>query len=369
MRRSKTMGFTLVELLVVIAIIGILVALLLPAVQAAREAARRMSCSNNMKQLGLAGQNYHDTYKSFPLGNTYRGTGASATQFRLTALGLNYTTTITVALLPYMEQQPAYDKWNPALPWSANSRTANSAVAEVNIGMKCPSDPFSRLANPGNAGGGANPPPGPWDKSNYGFNFGGGWANENGGQNGYNGTPAWPAPLRGTPNAGLFTSRGDPGAFPRGARLADILDGTSHTLFATEIITHSSTGDCRGCWAMNMGNAVSAYTTGNAVPYRPQDGIEGIATPNAPAATAAGANTPWRDGAPYCGPSGTPAVNKRQQCLDRGGDGYGGLAARSYHPGGVLGGKADGSVDFIAETIDKIAYRSLFTLQGGESSQ
>src|SRR5690554_8152464 len=94
-------GFTLVELLVVIAIIGILVGLLLPAVQAAREAARRMSCSNNFKQLGLSLHNYHATYDKLPIGSG--GTGldsntnsADANNLRLSGL---------VAMLPFMEQQ------------------------------------------------------------------------------------------------------------------------------------------------------------------------------------------------------------------------------------------------------------------------
>jgi prepilin-type N-terminal cleavage/methylation domain-containing protein/prepilin-type processing-associated H-X9-DG protein len=100
MRRIR--GFTLVELLVVIAIIGVLVGLLLPAVQAAREAARRMQCQNNLKQLGLSIHNYHDTYNTFP-GNT--GTLPNATR-----LGASWL----VHVLPYLEQGPAFNQlvWN-----------------------------------------------------------------------------------------------------------------------------------------------------------------------------------------------------------------------------------------------------------------
>lgn len=97
MNRRRS-GFTLVELLVVIAIIGILVALLLPAVQAAREAARRMSCGNNMKQISLATHNYHDTYKSFPLGQRSARPGGWGPSWY-------------VGMLPFCEQQPMFDKW------------------------------------------------------------------------------------------------------------------------------------------------------------------------------------------------------------------------------------------------------------------
>ena len=116
-------GFTLVELLVVIAIIGILIALLLPAVQAAREAARRTQCTNNLKQFGLGMHNYHDTYKTFPYGHD--NTGRRVTWFPL--------------ILPFIEQQALHDEFD----WVANSWFGAQAPAcnrDV-PGARCPSDP------------------------------------------------------------------------------------------------------------------------------------------------------------------------------------------------------------------------------------
>ncbi len=129
-RRGR--GFTLVELLVVIAIIGILIALLLPAVQAAREAARRAECSNNLKQIGLAALNYHTSLKSFP-------TGA---QWRANSGGIGVS--VWVLLCPYLELQSTYDTMIDR--GEAHHPEIGKLVASVFV---CPSDgkmPFDRFA-------------------------------------------------------------------------------------------------------------------------------------------------------------------------------------------------------------------------------
>src|SRR5262245_59925031 len=105
MRRLNSRGFTWIELLVVIAIIAILIALLLPAVQQAREAARRTQCKNHMKQLGLALHNYHDVFQVFPPGGT-TCTG------NLCLYGINNGHNFLANILPYMDQAPLFNKIN-----------------------------------------------------------------------------------------------------------------------------------------------------------------------------------------------------------------------------------------------------------------
>jgi len=133
-------GFTLVELLVVITIIGILIALLLPAVQAAREAARRMQCANNLKQIGLALHNYHNTYSTFPIG-ARPGLSLSSSR-NMMRMGTNWKASI----LAFLEQQPLYDQLNFedgmfAVDWYHNE-VLNGAVVSV---YKCPSSPSDPL--------------------------------------------------------------------------------------------------------------------------------------------------------------------------------------------------------------------------------
>ncbi|MFW6171396.1 MAG: DUF1559 domain-containing protein [Planctomycetota bacterium] len=146
MKHDRDSGFTLVELLVVIAIIGILVALLLPAVQAAREAARRTQCTNNLKQIGLALHNYHDTANAFPAGFVYRG-GDGVCNY-----GWN------VAIFPYMEQGAFYDQLSPGtIPlydrYTDSATDVDRELLQQAIpNVRCPSDDGPDLANSVNFG-------------------------------------------------------------------------------------------------------------------------------------------------------------------------------------------------------------------------
>jgi prepilin-type N-terminal cleavage/methylation domain-containing protein/prepilin-type processing-associated H-X9-DG protein len=123
-KRNQRCGFTLIELLVVIAIIGILIALLLPAVQKVREAASRTSCTNNLKQIGLALHNYHDTNRNFPPSSTSKPSKRHSW---------------VAFVLPYFEQDPLYKRYNFAKNWYAPSNS--KAVASQLTIFQCPSTP------------------------------------------------------------------------------------------------------------------------------------------------------------------------------------------------------------------------------------
>ncbi|QDV69935.1 hypothetical protein Poly24_36530 [Rosistilla carotiformis] len=161
MKLQKTrFAFTLVELLVVIAIIGILVGLLLPAVQAAREAARRMQCSNNLKQLGLALHNYHDTFKTFPPALLGSGRYNNAT-YHAQHGGIKNTTGWAL-MLPFFEQSALADKYDYNVCSSSSSPYGGLVAGDdtINDGLynapldvlACPSDPSSGLVVSTSAG-------------------------------------------------------------------------------------------------------------------------------------------------------------------------------------------------------------------------
>ncbi|MCA9007560.1 MAG: DUF1559 domain-containing protein [Planctomycetaceae bacterium] len=155
-RLASKRGFTLIELLVVIAIIAILIALLLPAVQQAREAARRSTCKNNMKQLGIALHNYHETHRSFPQMHVeyVRNTNYDPA-------GVESFLPWSVMLLPFMDQAPLYNKINMNAAWRDSSNS--NAVLQPTL-VKTPLPTFACPSDPAD---GVNPNIGNFGKSNY----------------------------------------------------------------------------------------------------------------------------------------------------------------------------------------------------------
>jgi len=284
----KKVGFTLVELLVVITIIGILVALLLPAVQAAREAARRMTCGNNMKQIALGLHNYHDTYKSFPSGY-FRMRNGNAETWAWTTL-----------ILPYVEQQTVHEALQVS---KVNLFQTSAADAATTVGLI--ETPIPVFMCPSDTG---FPPPGLIDSSR---NFGGGIFHSSSPYtpaiSNYIGNMGHLDVAGSTRNTGIFL--GDDSVSFRG-----MTDGTSSTFAFGE----RDTIFCRaGAWVgiRNPSGAGSrgVYTSlGNSRPKLNQDAL----------------TIPW---------------NNNFGC----GEGF-----SSLHPGGAQFALCDGSIRFVSETID-----------------
>lgn len=324
-------GFTLVELLVVIAIIGILVGLLLPAVQAAREAARRMQCSNNLKQLGLAVHNYESTFGRFPARQA--GTGTIATAQQRLRLSIFVTTT------PFYEQTAL---WNE-IQTRQNAPWANSAWYNTQIDtLICPSDAYNPTqdARPANA---------PNGRCSYAANGGDNYlssvvsASERTDQN-----LAWQ--MRTMTNRGVFGRHDYP-------KMATITDGTSNTLMLSERSIPVNRQD-RGMAVVDAsGSNLSAY-----VPLSCRTFWQGQRyVPSAsPFTQDTSPGYRWADGSAFFAAFTTILPPNTAVCLlgdpnwQSGGGHYapGIWTPTSQHPAGVNSTMCDGSVRFISETID-----------------
>jgi prepilin-type N-terminal cleavage/methylation domain-containing protein len=310
MTRSRR-GFTLIELLVTIAIIGVLIALLLPAVQAAREAARRIQCTNNLKQIGLAMCGYHEAMGTLPPGMKGWGWG-----------------TWQMFILPYVEQQPLFNAYNQ-LGDSQNDVTtsgllgymgpANLTVTQTRLStLTCPSDY-------------PNAPRSGVTSHNYASNFG----NTDIAQDPFiGGIPFGGAPFTdiGADPTGKVKGRGTVG-FNR------FTDGTGNTLLAAEVVQGQG-NDLRGFSWFGPSSTFTSYLAPNS---KGPDVLEDVTYCLYPF----GANPPCIN---TLSPGALPAM----------------MDARSRHPGGVSVVMGDGAVRFIKDSVALPVWRSLSTTQGGE---
>jgi prepilin-type N-terminal cleavage/methylation domain-containing protein/prepilin-type processing-associated H-X9-DG protein len=316
LKTTSRRGFTLIELLVVIAIIAILIGLLLPAVQKVREAANRMSCLNNLKQVALAAHHYHDATGWFPtgarlpvdVGGTPRG-----------------GTNLWVELLPYFEQDNLSKKWDSSDNRNNVAGGRSATQAQVIQILLCPSDPLPERVWELTAETAASPP---WSRGFYGLSSYGGNAGTRSVHSG--GPPAFPRISR----DGLFflDSR---------LRLTDVTDGGSNTFLFGERLHHDPEFDRRRPFVWSEATAVGGWGRWG---YVANAGAMFQVTLHA----AAPIN--------YRVPSGGDFSTLENR----------GCAFGSGHPGGANFAFADGSVRFLSESTPVPTLQALSTRAGGE---
>ncbi len=333
-------GFTLVELLVVIAIIGVLVGLLLPAVQAAREAARRMSCSNNFKQIGLGIHNYHSAYDKLPTqsGGTYE------------AAGNRHLLSFLVGLTPFVEQQAVWEQianpravlhnGNPQsppfppmgpVPWDRNYTPWLTQIGT----FRCPSDP--------------NIPPANFEAfTNYAACIGDGIASNNHSCVNDDGTEiGWCTPRRGSFNRGFFQTRYQ-------TTFRDILDGLSNTIACGEIVTDNNTLEVIGT-VVNRGSNAQFFITPNVCestidPAAPQFHVNGTNVNSWGVSQNKGMR--WADGRPVMSSVTTIMPPNKVSCAYAGDGSDAMITMGSRHQGGAHVLMGDGAVKFITDSIE-----------------
>ncbi len=304
----KTIGcraFSLIELLVVIAVIALLIALALPAMQYAREAARRAQCHNNLKQIGLALANYHTDNRMLPPA-AIRPVGFDNNGRDLPR------GTWTIAILPYMEQAELYNACNHALETNAGANaTVRMRPVEAYL---CPTDTGRDVLFEPRLGV-------LYARGNYGASWGtGSW-----------GTDDWSdAKYRGVLSQNV------------GLRISDITDGTAQTVAVTELRIQPSVRDNRGVWAFH---APGSASLGLDCDWKCQ-GVNGESK---------------SDFIPYCDP-----LPEGLECGSEN-DANSNAGPRSRHPGGVHALFCDGSVRFVSSTINQELLNALFTSQHGET--